>query len=126
MLHLLARSALPTGSLFAGARAVSASSVHFDQFYHLSYKYVEDILEKRVPHRAGHLAHAQAHIEKGQLLMGGAFADAGGACIVFRCADASVVDQFVKDDPYVHAGLVVDHSVREWNVVVGADSIVGE
>ena len=105
-----------------GRTAATAAS---DKFFHLSYTYVEGILEKRAPHREGHLAHAQEHVAKGQLLMGGAFADAGGACIVFRCATQSVVDQFVKDDPYVHAGLVVDHDVREWNVVVGQEAVIG-
>ena len=109
----------------AGSRAVSATAARSDKFFHLSYTYVEGILEKRAPHREGHLAHAQAHIDKGQVLMGGAFADAGGAVIVFRCADAGVVNQFVKDDPYVHAGLVVDHNVREWNVVIGTDAVIG-
>ena len=49
-----------------------------------------------------------------------------GACIVFRCENASVVEKFVADDPYVQAGLVVGHAVQEWNVVVGSPDIVGK
>jgi len=54
----------------------SSTATASGQFFHLSYNYVEGILEKRAPHRAGHLAHAQAHIDRGEVLMGGAFADA--------------------------------------------------
>jgi hypothetical protein len=45
---------------------------------------------------------------------------------VFRCENASVVEKFVADDPYVQAGLVVGHAVQEWNVVLGSPDIVGE
>ena len=59
-----------------GPRRWTSTAAASGQFFHLSYDYVEGILEKRAPHRAGHLAHAQAHIDRGEVLMGGAFADA--------------------------------------------------
>lgn len=83
----------------------------------LQYEYVEGILEKRVPHRPAHLALAKKHHATGELLQAGAFGDAEGACFVFECADAKPVEAFAASDPYVKAGLVTAHRIREWMVV---------
>jgi len=74
-------------------------------------------LEKRGPHRPEHLSLAKEFHEKGQILMAGAHADAGGACFVFQCDDTQPIDDFVKRDPYVQNGLVPAHRVKEWTVV---------
>ena len=108
------------------ARSCALSSTAAgDKFFLLTYDYVDDILEKRVPHRAGHLAHAKAAIEEGKVVLGGAFADLKQAGIVFRVPDAAEVEAFARSDPYVKQGLVTSHSVREWTVVVGEDAISG-
>jgi uncharacterized protein YciI len=55
--------------------------------------------------------------------MGGALADpADGAVIVFRTTDASVVEDFVRKDPYVVNGLVTRWRIRPWKVVVGGEA----
>ena len=79
-----------------------------------------DILEKRAPHRAAHLAAAQRCVDDGTLLMAGAFTAAPmGAAFVFTPkATASLVEQFVKSDPYVAAGLVTKHRIAEWAIPV--------
>lgn len=64
------------------------------------------MLNKRVPHREAHLKHANAHVEKGQLLLGGAHGDVKTADIVFKVSDESVVRSFAENDPYVTKGLV--------------------
>jgi uncharacterized protein YciI len=91
--------------------------------YLLFYDVVPEYLEKRGEYRAEHLALAQAAVERGELLLGGALADPpDGAVLVFSGDSPEVVDRFVKDDPYVRNGLVSRWRVREWTTVVGKDA----
>ena len=86
--------------------------------YLLFYDYIEGIVEKRAPLREGHLGLAQGYLERGELLLAGAFTDpVDGALFVFTNRGAA--ESFVRDDPYVLNGLVTGHRIREWNVVVG-------
>lgn len=88
----------------------------------LFYEVVDDYLERRAPLRAAHLALARAAAQRGELRLGGAYADpADGAALVFRGPDRGVAERFAGDDPYVENGLVKRWYVREWTVVVGAD-----
>lgn len=99
--------------------AVSSDPV---AYFLLTYDLVEDYLERRVEHRAEHLALARAAVERGELRLGGAFADpADGAAIVLMGEDRSVAEAFAKQDPYVRHGIVRKWTVRAWSVVVGAD-----
>jgi uncharacterized protein YciI len=92
-------------------------------YYVLLYDYVENIVERRAPFRAQHLALANGLVEQGELVLGGALADPpDGAVIVFRTADASAVEDFVRKDPYVANGLVTRWRIRPWNVVVGCEA----
>jgi uncharacterized protein len=89
-------------------------------YYLLSYDYVENAVERRVPFREEHLKLAREFQERGELLLGGAFADpVDGAVLVFRTADVSAVEGFVARDPYVAGGLVKAWRIRPWTVVVG-------
>ena len=88
----------------------------------LQYDVVEDYLERRGEFRAEHLGLATALLERGELVLAGAFADpADGAALVFRADDRSVVEAFVAADPYVANGLVTAWRIREWTVVIGGD-----
>ena len=87
----------------------------------LFYDFVENIVERRAPHRAEHLALAQDWVAQGRLLLGGAFADpADGAALVFAAEDRAQVEEFVAADPYVANRLVTAWRIRPWTVVVGA------
>lgn len=86
----------------------------------LIYELVDDYLERRPAHRAEHLALARAASERGELVLGGAFADpADGALLLFEGPDRAVAERFAAADPYVRNGLVSRWRVREWTVVVG-------
>lgn len=86
----------------------------------LFYDYVEDIVERRAPFRAEHLALTDEVHGRGDLLMAGALTDpVDGAVFVFTTEDSSVVEDFVARDPYVRAGLVTAWRNRPWNVVIG-------
>ncbi len=88
--------------------------------YVLTYDYVPDVLEKRTPHRAGHLALIKELHAAGKILYAGAFdPPTDGALFVFRADSPAEVEAFVKRDPYVQNGVVTGHRVRPWNIVVG-------
>jgi uncharacterized protein len=89
----------------------------------LFYAYVPDVLEKRPKFRGAHIGHARASIARGELQLGGAYADpVDGALLLFKADSKSVIEQFAKDDPYVTGGLVTQWIVREWTTVIGKDA----
>ena len=88
----------------------------------LLYDYVENVVEKRAPFRADHLALANEYLDRGELVMAGAFADpVDGAAFVFSVEDRARVEAFVAADPYVANGLVPAWRIREWTVVISGD-----
>ena len=91
-------------------------------YFALFYDTVEDFAERRKPYRQEHLALAgQAHRD-GRLLLAGALKPADGALLIFQSDTASAVEAFAASDPYVRHGLVTSWHVREWSVVIGAES----
>ena len=90
----------------------------------LIYDYVDDYLERREALLADHLAHARAAVARGELALGGAFADEPpGAVIIFRAPSRDVVESFARTDPYVVGGLVKGWTVRQWTTVVGEGAL---
>jgi uncharacterized protein len=85
----------------------------------LFYEYVEDIVERRGPHREAHLEGLRSEREAGRLVMAGALGDPpNGAAIVFADVEREAIENYVKGDPYVRAGLVKNWRIEPWNVVV--------
>jgi uncharacterized protein YciI len=92
-------------------------------YFALVYDLADDYLERRPAFREEHLALAQAAVERGELRLGGAFAEpADHALLVWQAHDRAVVERFVAQDPYVTNGLVISSTIREWSVVIGADA----
>jgi uncharacterized protein len=90
-----------------------------DRLHLLVYDYVEDVLERRVPYRDGHLEVAAAWRADGRLVMGGAIGSPPhGGVLVFRVDDAAAVEAFAREDPYVQNGVVTNYRVEPWTVVV--------
>jgi uncharacterized protein YciI len=84
----------------------------------LFYEYVENMAERRVPHREGHLAHIRAAREAGKLELAGALGEpAHGGALVFRGCEPSEIEAFVGEDPYMHAGLITSWRVEPWKLV---------
>ena len=89
----------------------------------LEYDLVDNYIERRAEFRNEHLGLATEAAQRGQLVLGGALADRPDrALLVWRVADRTVIDDFVRADPYVINGLVRSWSIRPWNVVVGTAS----
>jgi hypothetical protein len=86
--------------------------------YLLRYDYVDNMLERRVPHRDAHMHAIGAEREAGRVIMAGPLGDPPiGAAIVFRGVDRAAVEAFVQADPYVVAGLVTNHRIELWQAV---------
>ena len=86
----------------------------------LFYDVADDYLERRVPFRAEHLAHARAAFDRGELVMAGALAEPpDGAVLIFRADSGETADAFARADPYVREGAVTAWRVRRWVMVVG-------
>lgn len=91
------------------------------KFFMLTYKYVPDVLTKRVPLRAAHLQLAQKYASEGKILLGGALGDpVDSAAIVFKTETKEDIEKFVNADPYVQNGIVTEWQIRDWTVVVGS------
>jgi uncharacterized protein len=84
---------------------------------------VPDYAARRAAFRDEHLRLAwQAH-SRGELVLGGAFADPiDGAILVFKGDSPQAAERFAAADPYVRNGLVKKWRVREWTTVVGDDA----
>ena len=90
-------------------------------YFILLYNVVDDYINRRAPIRDAHLRVATEALDKGQLMLGGAFDNpVDGAALVFKADDRNVVEDFVKNDPYVQNGLITDWKIREWTVVIGS------
>ncbi|MBX6379365.1 MAG: hypothetical protein IRZ01_01605 [Thermoflavifilum aggregans] len=92
-------------------------------YYVLWYEFAEDYLERRKPLREAHLQLIRDLYAQGNVVMAGALDHPPDrAILVFRTEDVSVIEQFVKQDPYVQYGLVTHWEIRPWNVVVGGET----
>jgi uncharacterized protein YciI len=84
--------------------------------YILFYDYVEDVLERRAPHREAHLSAIRAGQDDGRIIMAGPLGDPPhGAAIVF--GDQAEAEVFARADPYVENGLVTNWRVETWTLV---------
>jgi uncharacterized protein YciI len=93
--------------------------------YLLFYEANSDYGERRKPFRSAHLQHAREAVARGELVLGGAFANpVDGAVLLFRSDSAAEAERFARTDPYVLNGVVSRWYVREWTTVVGPDAEV--
>jgi uncharacterized protein len=84
----------------------------------LLYDYVEDMSERRGPYREAHLARIASGRERGHIIIAGAIGDPpGGAAIVFKGLGPEAIEEFVRGDPYVEAGLVTSWRIEPWKLV---------
>lgn len=106
-----------TGPLNSSGKDVTAEEAV--KTYLLEYKYVDNMVERRTLYRTGHIALAERYISEKLIVAGGAFVPkVDGAMFIFK-STRSILEAFVKEDPYVTNGLVPEYTIREWNVVVG-------
>jgi uncharacterized protein len=86
--------------------------------YLLIYTYVDDIVDRRGPYRAGHLERIRSEKAAGRVVMAGAVGDPpSGGAIVFQGVAREDVERFADGDPYVEAGLVTERRIEPWTLV---------
>ncbi|OGU13031.1 MAG: hypothetical protein A2X61_03450 [Ignavibacteria bacterium GWB2_35_12] len=89
--------------------------------YILFYKTVDNYVQRRAEFRDAHLKYANEFVKRGELVLGGALEEPlDSAILVFKGESQSVAEEFAKNDPYVKNRLIVEWTVRPWNVVVGS------
>jgi uncharacterized protein len=89
-------------------------------YFAMIYELVDDYMARRGAFREEHLKLASDAHSRGELLLGGAFADPPDrALLIFRAKDATTAENFARTDPYVTNGLVKRWEVRPWTVVLG-------
>ena len=91
--------------------------------YLLFYDVADDYISRRVQYRDAHLQKAWAASERGELVLGGAFANPPDGAVLLFCGDSKdVAEKFAETDPYVINGVVKRWYVREWTTVAGKDA----
>ncbi len=89
------------------------------KYFLLIYHVVDDYASRRAAFREEHLRLAWAAHDRGELLLGGALADpADQAILVFRSLNRTIVEDFIRNDPYIANGLVSKWEIRLWTVVI--------
>ncbi|CAG9328239.1 unnamed protein product [Blepharisma stoltei] len=96
-----------------------ASQARRFKHFLLTYKYVEGMVDKRVPYRESHLAHARAYESRG-LILGGALQNPIDTGVLLFEADERMIKEFAQNDPYVINRLVTDYTIREIMIVAGS------
>lgn len=90
------------------------------KYFALLYDVVDNFAERRMPFREPHLKLVIEAHERGDIVMAGALGEPPEqAMIIFRVADAGIVEAFAKADPYVNNGIATKWQVKPWNVVIG-------
>lgn len=91
-------------------------------YYALIYHLTNDYMERRPQFREEHLNLAKESNERGEMILAGAFSDPPDkALLIFKVADKTVIEDFIKKDPYVNNGLVTKWEIRPWTVVIGKE-----
>ncbi|MFO7526437.1 MAG: YciI-like protein [Ignavibacteriaceae bacterium] len=89
-------------------------------YYALFYYVIDDYITQRAKYREEHLKLARAANERGDLIIAGAFNNPPDkALLIFNVDDISIVEDFVRKDPYVINGIVARWEIRDWTVVIG-------
>jgi uncharacterized protein YciI len=92
----------------------------------LIYHYVDDILERRDPVRAAHQAHWTSFLPNGLAGAGPCLNPVDIGVYVFTTTDRAAIEEGVRGDPYMEAGLVKSYEIREFMVTIGQDPAPAE
>ncbi|MDR0762675.1 MAG: YciI family protein [Campylobacteraceae bacterium] len=89
--------------------------------YLLIYEAVEDYMTRRGEFREEHLRLASQAENRGELILAGALGTQGSA-FLFLTKDTSLIEKFVKNDPYIKGGLIRSYKILPWTTVIGKDA----
>jgi uncharacterized protein len=90
------------------------------KLYALCTQFGADYMEKRAPYRDTHMAHLNAAISRGDIVVAEAMLEGGvESMAIFRAANRGAVEAYALADPYVQGGVAASWRVREWIAVAG-------
>lgn len=81
--------------------------------------YCADVLEKRAPSRAAHLAGLQSQKEQGILITIGPTKDLTLFVAIYEADSLETVDTLITGDPYWQNGIWTDYEIKEWIQAIG-------
>jgi uncharacterized protein YciI len=92
--------------------------------YVVTYSYVPDMAERRIPIRPEHLEHLNKGAKDGILVLAGALADPiDGGVLIVQAENPGEVLAWVAKDPFAREGLLLGVGVREWTVSVRREGV---
>lgn len=95
------------------------------KLYALFQQFGADYMEKRGPFRDEHMAHLNAAIARGDILVAGAMMEgAPESMVIFQADSAEAVEAYARADPYVAGGVTKSWCVREWIAVAGPGALI--
>jgi uncharacterized protein YciI len=87
--------------------------------YMLYYQLVPDILEKRTPYKDEHMKILHELSSSGLVFVGAEMIEGFPAVFMFEGKDDSVLQDWLKRDPYLNNGLVLEYRYNEIMIVAG-------
>ncbi|TQF65345.1 hypothetical protein FK531_21825 [Rhodococcus spelaei] len=88
-------------------------------FIAVEYVYRDGSVPDRDLHRPAHLAWLSELVNQRHVLTAGPYLDDSGALLLLDAPNAEAAAKLLSDDPFTHAGIVVEARYTEWNPVIG-------
>ncbi|MBT2551062.1 hypothetical protein J7I85_22685 [Arthrobacter sp. ISL-65] len=90
----------------------------------VTYAYSAGSTAGRDEHRPRHVEFLQEQFDNGRLVKSGPFGpdEDPGALLIIEAASKADVEALMDQDPFYLNGLVEQRSIRQWNIVFGADA----
>ena len=76
--------------------------------------------------RPVHRAYMADLKRQGKLAAGGPFDDLTGALFIDEAESTDEAERFAAEDPYTHAGLIKEHTIRPWRLIYSNPSLLEE
>ena len=90
----------------------------------VTYAYAANLSAGRDEHRPRHVEFLQEQFDDGTLVKSGPFGpeEDPGALLIIEADSKADAEALMNQDPFYLNGLVEQRSIRQWNVVFGAES----
>lgn len=101
---------------------IGSNSSNIDKqtkYYLLYYKLVPDILEKRTPYKDEHMRILEELSSKGLVFVGAEMKEGYPAVFMFEGENDEILYEWLKRDPYINNGLVMEHQFNQIILVAG-------
>jgi uncharacterized protein YciI len=93
----------------------------------VTYTYSKGTAAGRDQHRPSHMEFLQSQFDIGRLIKSGPFGpeEAPGGLLILEGESKADVEALMDQDPFFQHNLIEERSIRQWNVVFGANETQG-